>query len=103
MPQMNELGFYTLAGAPESPRELLDEVRQAEAMDLGSVFVSERLSIKEAVVQCGAAGAMSERMGVATGATNHHLAANPGASPTPPRRPRPGRLAQASSSAVSYF
>ena len=24
MTQMNELGFYTLAGAPESPRELID-------------------------------------------------------------------------------
>ena len=25
--RMNELGFYTLAGAPESPRELIGEVR----------------------------------------------------------------------------
>lgn len=73
MAQMNELGFYTLAGAPESPRELLDEVRRAEEMNLGSVFISERLSIKEAVVQSGAVGAISERMGVATAATNHHL------------------------------
>ena len=25
-PQLNELGFYVLAGAPKSPAELLDEV-----------------------------------------------------------------------------
>ena len=25
LPSMNELGFYTLAGAPKSPRELIDE------------------------------------------------------------------------------
>ena len=40
--QMNELGFYTLAGAPESPRELIDEVRQAEELGIGNVFISER-------------------------------------------------------------
>ncbi len=72
MSQMNELGFYALAGAPESPRELLDEVRQGEDMGFGSVFVSERLNIKEAAVLSGAVGVTSERMGVATGATNHH-------------------------------
>jgi hypothetical protein len=30
MTQMNELGFYTLAGQPKSPRELIEEVRQVE-------------------------------------------------------------------------
>jgi 5,10-methylenetetrahydromethanopterin reductase len=70
--QLNELGFYTLAGAPQSPAELLDEVRDAEAMGLGSVFVSERHNIKEAVTLCGAAGAVSTTLGVATAATNHN-------------------------------
>ena len=69
---MNELGFYTRAGAPESPRELIDEVRRAEELGLGSAFVSERLNIKEAATICGAVGAVSERIGLATAATNHH-------------------------------
>jgi len=72
MESMNELAFYTLAGAPESPRELIDEVRAAEAMGLGSAFVSERLNIKEAATICGAVGAVSERIGIATAATNHN-------------------------------
>ena len=76
MSQMNELGFFTLAGAPESPRELVAEVRQAEGMGFGSVFVSERLNIKEAATLSGAVGVISERMGVATAATNHHTQAS---------------------------
>ncbi len=69
---MNELGFYTLAGAPESPRDLIDEVGQAEALGIGSAFVSERLNIKEAATICGAVGAVSDRIGIATAATNHN-------------------------------
>jgi probable F420-dependent oxidoreductase len=67
-----ELGFYTLAGQPESPRELLDEVRDGEAMGLGTVFISERYNIKEAVTLSGAAAAVSERIQIATAATNHN-------------------------------
>lgn len=67
-----ELGFYTLAGAPKSPRELLDEVRDAEALGLGAAFVSERYNIKEACTLCGAAGAVSEEIRIITGATNHN-------------------------------
>ena len=67
-----ELGFYTLAGAPESPRELLDEVRQAEAMALGACFISERFNIKEASTLSGAAAAVSENLRIITGATNHN-------------------------------
>ena len=68
----DELGFYTLAGAPESPRELLDEVRQAEEMGLGWAFISERFNVKEAATLSGAAAAVSERIQIATGATNHN-------------------------------
>ncbi len=71
-PAMNEIGFYTLAGAPKSPRDLLDEVRAGEAMGLGSAFISERWNIKEAATLSGAAGAVSERLGIATAATNHN-------------------------------
>jgi probable F420-dependent oxidoreductase len=72
MTLMEELGFYTLAGAPESPRALIDEVRQAEAMGLGTAFISERFNIKEACTLSGAAGAVSERIRIATAATNQH-------------------------------
>jgi 5,10-methylenetetrahydromethanopterin reductase len=71
MEQLTELGFYTLAGQPQSPRELLDEVRDAEAMGLGSAFISERFNIKEAATLSGAVGAVSASVGVATAATNH--------------------------------
>jgi probable F420-dependent oxidoreductase len=70
--QMNELGFYTLAGAPKSPAELIAEVRDAEAQGIGACFISERLNIKEAATICGAVGAVSTRIGIATAATNHN-------------------------------
>ncbi|MEY2965969.1 MAG: hypothetical protein RLY50_19, partial [Actinomycetota bacterium] len=34
------LGFYTLAGAPRSPRDMLDELAEAERMGLGAAFIS---------------------------------------------------------------
>ncbi|MEZ5217670.1 MAG: TIGR03857 family LLM class F420-dependent oxidoreductase [Ilumatobacteraceae bacterium] len=69
---MNELGFYTLAGAPRSPRDLVTEVREAEELGLGAAFISERFNSKEAATLSGAAGAVSERIGIATAATNHN-------------------------------
>jgi alkanesulfonate monooxygenase SsuD/methylene tetrahydromethanopterin reductase-like flavin-dependent oxidoreductase (luciferase family) len=72
MSMMGELGFYTLAGAPESPRALIDEIRQAEVMGLGHVFISERFNIKEACTLSGAAGAVSERIHITTAATNQN-------------------------------
>ncbi|MCB9390141.1 MAG: TIGR03857 family LLM class F420-dependent oxidoreductase [Acidimicrobiia bacterium] len=65
-----ELGFYALAGAPTSNRDIIDEVRQAEHMGLGTAFISERYNVKEAAVLCGAAGAVTERIRIATGVTN---------------------------------
>ena len=47
--QMNELGFYTLPGAPKSPRDLIHEVQAAEELGIGACFISERFNIKEAV------------------------------------------------------
>lgn len=69
---MHELGFYTLAGAPNSPKELIGEIREAEALGIGAAFISERFNIKEAATLSGAAGAVSERIGIATAATNHN-------------------------------
>jgi len=70
--QMCELGFYTLAGAPRSPRDLIDEVVAGESLGLGTAFISERFNIKEAATLSGAAAAVSTRMGIATAATNHN-------------------------------
>ena len=71
-PQLNEIGFYTLAGHSGTPRDLVDEVAEAERLGLGSVFVSERFNAKDAAVLSGAAGAVSSTLGVATAATNHN-------------------------------
>ncbi|MCB1694399.1 MAG: TIGR03857 family LLM class F420-dependent oxidoreductase, partial [Pseudomonadales bacterium] len=69
---MNEIGFYTLAGAPRSPRDLIGEVQDAERMGIGAFFISERFNIKEAATLSGAVGAVSEKIGIATAATNHN-------------------------------
>lgn len=69
---LDRLGFYTLAGAPRSPRDLLEEVADGERLGLGTVFISERLNIKEAATLSGAVGAVSERIRIATAATNHN-------------------------------
>ena len=70
--ELTELGFYTLAGAAESPRDLIAEVRQAEEMGLGAVLISERFDVKEAAALSGAVGAVSERLRIITAATNHN-------------------------------
>jgi probable F420-dependent oxidoreductase len=67
-----ELGFSALAGAPKSPRDLIDEVRDAEALGLGWAFISERFNIKEAATLSGAAAAVSSTIQIATAATNHN-------------------------------
>ena len=66
-----ELGFYALAGAAPSARAIVEEVRDGEALGLGTAFVSERWNVKEAATLTGAAGAVSERIRIATAATNH--------------------------------
>ena len=72
MDQLTELGFYGLPGAPTSPVELLTQCREGEALGLGAVFLSERFNIKEVVTLSGAAGAVTESLGIATGVTNHN-------------------------------
>jgi len=42
--QMNELGFYTLPGAPKSPRDLIHEVQAAK--NLGSALA---LSLNDSI------------------------------------------------------
>ena len=72
MRTLDELGFYTLAGQPASSRDLVAEVVEGEALGLGTAFISERYNKKEAATLSGAAGAVSERLRIATAATNHN-------------------------------
>jgi 5,10-methylenetetrahydromethanopterin reductase len=69
---MPELACYGLAGHTDQPADLLDEVRLAEDLGLGSVFLSERFNLKDAGVLAGAAAAVTTRLGIATAATNHN-------------------------------
>jgi probable F420-dependent oxidoreductase len=69
---LDELACYLLAGQPESARDIVAEVREAEELGLGAGFISERYNKKEAAVLCGAAGATSERIRLITAATNHN-------------------------------
>lgn len=71
-PQLGEIGFYVLPGAPRTPADLLEEVPAGEALGLGSVFVSERMNVKEAATLAGAVAASSRTLGIATAATNHN-------------------------------
>ncbi|SHN46530.1 TIGR03857 family LLM class F420-dependent oxidoreductase [Cryptosporangium aurantiacum] len=70
--QLNELGFYALAGHTRSPRDVVQEIPAAEALGLGVGFLSERYNYKEAGAIVGAMGAVSETLGLATAATNHN-------------------------------
>ena len=71
-PPLNELAFYGLAGAPRSPADLIPECRDAEALGLGSVFLSERFNVKEAVTLSGVVAGCSQSLGITTGVTNHN-------------------------------
>ncbi len=71
-PTYPELGCYGLAGHAADPRALLDEVRDAERVGLGAMFLSERFNYKDAAVLSGAAAAASTRLGIGTAATNHN-------------------------------
>ena len=71
-PVMPELGCYGLAGHTSNPADLLAEVRAAEELGLGAVFLSERFNVKDAGVLAGAAAAVSSRIGIGTAATNHN-------------------------------
>lgn len=68
----SKLGCYLLAGQPDSSRDIVDEVRAAEALGLGAAFISERYNKKEIGVLAGAAGAASDRIRLITAATNHN-------------------------------
>jgi len=65
-----ELGIYLLPGHSERPADLLDEVRAAEALGLGSAWISERFDVKELGALAGAAAAVTQEIWIGSGATN---------------------------------
>jgi 5,10-methylenetetrahydromethanopterin reductase len=70
--QYPELNCYLLPGHTTTPADAIAEARQAEALGLGRVWLSERFDVKEAGVICSAALTVTERLHVATAATNIH-------------------------------
>jgi probable F420-dependent oxidoreductase len=67
-----ELDCYLLPGHTQAPADAIEQARAAEAAGLGRVWLSERFDVKEAGVICSAALAVTERLRVATAATNLH-------------------------------
>ncbi|GAB3308921.1 LLM class oxidoreductase [Haliea atlantica] len=67
-----ELSCYLLPGHTQTPADAIDEARAAEALGLGRVWLSERFDVKDAGVICSAALVSTERIRVATAATNLH-------------------------------
>lgn len=67
-----ELSCYLLPGHTETPADAIEQARQAEAAGLGKVWLSERFDVKDAGVICSAALAVTDRIHVATAATNLH-------------------------------
>jgi probable F420-dependent oxidoreductase len=65
-----ELGIYLLPGHSDRPADLLDEVRAAEALGLGSAWISERFDVKEIGALSGAAVAVTREIWIGTGVTN---------------------------------
>ena len=56
-PDMNELAFYALAGASLTPRDLIQEVRDAEAMGIG--FLAKPINAEALVAFLAGTGALS--------------------------------------------
>ena len=72
-PPLDELGFYTLAGAPESPRDLLDEVRDGRGARARHARSSPSASTSRRRRRCRARPARCRRrIRIATAATNHN-------------------------------
>ncbi len=65
-----ELGFYGLPGHTRSPRDVLKQVQDAEALGIGNVMLSERVDYKEIAAICGACAAVTESIYIGTSGTN---------------------------------
>lgn len=65
-----ELGFYGLPGHSRSPRDVLCQARDGEALGFGNLMISERPDYKEISAICGACAAVTESIYIGTSATN---------------------------------
>ncbi len=65
-----ELGFYGLPGHTRTPRDILQQARDAEALGVGNLMISERADYKEIAAICGACAAVTESISIGTSATN---------------------------------
>ncbi|MCY4343518.1 MAG: TIGR03857 family LLM class F420-dependent oxidoreductase [Gammaproteobacteria bacterium] len=68
-----ELGFYGLPGHTRAPRDILRQARDAEALGIGNLMISERADYKEIAAICGACAAVTETISIGTSATNLNL------------------------------
>jgi len=62
-----EFGCYALPGHISDPTAAIDEIRDAERLGFGSVWISERFAAKNADVLSGAAAVLTPSMGIAAG------------------------------------
>lgn len=65
-----ELGFYGLPGHTRTPRDVIAQAQQAEALGIGNVMISERPDYKEISAICGAIAATTNEIYIGTSATN---------------------------------
>jgi len=65
-----ELGFYGLPGHTRTPRDVLRQVQDAEALGIGNVMISERSDYKEIASICGACAAVTDNIYIGTSGTN---------------------------------
>ena len=65
-----ELGFYGLPGHSRTPRDILKQAQDAEALGIGNIMISERADYKEISALCGAVAAVTENIYIGTSGTN---------------------------------
>ena len=61
-----ELGFYGLPGHTRSPRDILKQAQDAEALGIGNIMISERPDYKEIAAICGAVAAVTNEIFIGT-------------------------------------
>ena len=57
-----ELGFYGLPGHSRTPRDILKQAQDAEALGIGNIMISERADYKEISALCGAVAAVTDNL-----------------------------------------
>lgn len=65
-----ELGFYGLPGHSRTPRDVIRQAEDAQALGVGNIMVSERADYKEVAAICGAIAAVTDDLFISTSGTN---------------------------------